>query len=274
GTLVDIPRLFRDKAFRHACLKRVADEEVIGEFRAYDNLRPAEQAKEVEAVINRLGRVLRSAAFRQILGSKKTTVPFEDVLSGEIMLVVSLPSETLSADRCNFMGSMLLCGLAERLFARKANAVRQLRRVHLYLDEYQRFATKTTAELLTQGRKFGAGVTLAHQDLQQIKDPEIRNASLQARSKLVFTVTRPDAELLAGEFPRKPRPDRTEILEDIDGTEPDEVISPTPGRDLMTKVHANPTLNDAANMLICYADPVKWRGRLPHLDPSRADWRF
>lgn len=66
------------------------------------------------------------------------------------MLVVSLPSDRLSPERCDFIGALLLCAFADLIFMRKVQNA-DPPRVHLYLDEYQRFATSTTAELLEQG---------------------------------------------------------------------------------------------------------------------------
>jgi hypothetical protein len=164
GTLVEVPHLFLDKSFRQTYLKNVTDSGVLREFEDYDSLRPGEQRNQVESVINRLARTCRAEAFKQILGSKKTTVPFDKILSGQTMLIVSLPAETLSEDACNFLGSLLLCALKQRIMKRTVTTG-EPPRLHLYLDEYQRFASRVTQDLLTQGRKYGAGITIAHQDL-------------------------------------------------------------------------------------------------------------
>jgi len=156
------------------------------------------------AVINRLGRMLRADLIRGIIGNPETTVPFDEILDGNSMLLVSLPSQRLSEERCNFIGSLLLCALTDRVFLRQVGNETPPR-LHIYLDEYQRFATTTTTVLAEQGRKYGVGLTMAHQSLQQIREPRIRDSSLQARTKIVLSVSHPDAEQLAGEFPVKPR---------------------------------------------------------------------
>jgi len=91
-----------------------------------------------------------SPLLRSIVGSAATTVPFDAVLAGQSMMIVSLPARTLGRSRCDFIGSMLLCVLANQIFSREASAM-QAPRLHLYLDEYQRFATSTTKELLEEG---------------------------------------------------------------------------------------------------------------------------
>jgi hypothetical protein len=256
-TLLEAPQLFTDKVFRNTCLARVPDakerEGLEGAWRAFDRLRPEGQITHTEALVNRLERLLTPSLIQGIVGSKRTTVPFDRVLSGNSMLIVSLPSEKLSPERCNFIGALMLCALADRIFARRV--VEKPPRLHLYLDEYQRFATSTTADLLTQGRKYEVGLTLAHQDLHQIRDSFIRNSARHAGTLIILAVTRPDAEELAGEFPIKPREEWMETIREIDGTEPKLVPSATQAEDLYLKEHSDPLVDLAARSLLTYGYP-------------------
>lgn len=244
-TLADAPRLFRNDGFRRACLKRVADRDVREDWVLYDSLRGTDQVTHIEAVINRLSRLLRPKIIQGIVGSVTTTIPFEDVLEGDAMMILSLPSERLTPERCNFIGAMVLCALADQVFAR--SVTREVRRVHLYLDEYQRFATSTTAELLTQGRKYGVGVTLAHQGRGQISDAGVSDAELQAGTLIILAVTRQDADVLAGELPVTQRDEWIEEVALQDGTEAEMVPTRTPG--LSANRHRSPAIASAGRQL-------------------------
>lgn len=246
-TLADAPRLFRNEIFRKECLKHVADRDVREDWKLYDSLRTTDQVTHIEAVINRLSRLLKPKVIQGIVGSRQTTVPFEEVLDGDTMLIVSLPSERLTPARCNFIGAMVLCALADRVFAR--TVTREVPRLHLYLDEYQRFATSTTAELLTQGRKYGVGVTLAHQGRGLIGDTGVSDAELQAGTLIILGVTRQDADVLAGELPVTQREEWIERVTEPDGTEPEMVPTRTPGAHLSSNGHRNPAAAAAARQL-------------------------
>jgi hypothetical protein len=239
-TLAQAPRLFDDEAFRERCLRRVPSnkgwqDKLRRRWKRYSQLRPAEQDSHIEAVVNRLERLLDADLIDAIVGSRTTTVPFDDVLDGDTMLIVRLPHEILGEERCDFIGAMLLCAIADRIFVRSLKT--DPPRVHLYLDEYQRFATTTTRQLLTQGRKFGAGVTLAFQDLSPIKDQAVRDACRHVGNLIVLGVTWPDAELLAGEFPIKPTEERTEYLTVPDGTKPIKAVTQDPIGHLLRQTH-------------------------------------
>src|SRR3954447_1430883 len=252
-TLLDAPRLFEDMAFRQACLARVTDphdqQSLRRSWAAYDKLRPGEQITHTEALVNRLERLLAPPIIRGIVGSRQTTVPFDEILYGNSMLLASLPSDRLSPERCDFIGARLLWKLADRIFARNVSGARPPR-LHIYLDEYQRFATATTAELLEQGRKYSAGVTLAHQTLYQIPDQRIRNAARHAGPLIALSMTRPDAEELAGEFPIRPQEEWIETIEEVDGTEPKLMPSPTPAEDIYLEGHNVPEVDIAARTIL------------------------
>jgi hypothetical protein len=259
-TLIDAPRLLRNDEFRRECLRRVTDPGILEEWSDYDSLRNIDQITHTEAVVNRLSRMLRPPLIRGIIGSQETTVPFDQILKGDRMLLVSLPSERLTPERCDFIGALLLCALADRIFTRKAEIGKgKPPRLHIYLDEYQRFATSTTSDLLEQGRKYGAGVTLAHQGLSQIKDETIRSASSHANTKIVFTVTDEDAQRLAGEFAPEPRDQQIEILEEPDGFDREEILSRTPLQAVLEGQHSDDAVLDAAKKLTGAETPWGYR---------------
>jgi hypothetical protein len=266
-TLLDAPRLFTDKTFRNACLSRVPDqgerEGLRAAWAAFDRLRPGEQITHTEALVNRLERLFAPPLIQGIVGSKQTTVPFDLVLDGNSMLIVSLPSEKLSPERCDFIAALLLCALADRIFAR--GVVEKPPRLHLYLDEYQRYATSTTADILTQGRVYEVGLTLAHQDLHQIRDWYIRNSARHAGTLITLALTRPDADELAGEFPIEPREEWIETITEVDGTEPKLVPSPTAAEDIYIDGHSNPDVDLAARSFL---RPVTVSSILPSPPPG------
>src|SRR3954451_261662 len=99
-TLLEAPRLFGDMSFRQACLSRISDpaeqRTLRNSWSAYDKLKPGEQITHTEALVNRLERLLAPPIIRAIVGSRETTIPFDKILNGNCMLLVSLPSDRLS----------------------------------------------------------------------------------------------------------------------------------------------------------------------------------
>lgn len=240
-TLVDSVRLFQDVQFRQQCLQLVTDHTVHNDWRAFDQLPARDRYFQTSALQNRIDPLTRDHLTRMIVGSD-TTVPFDRVLNGDALLIITLPTSRGRRLTANFIGAMLLCVLADRVFARGGRGLDRSKppRLHLYLDEYQRFATETTAELITEGRKFNVGVTLAHQTLSQIPDGKIRSASLTAGALIVLGVIGEDAAELARTFRVHPRPEEIETIDEVDGVEPIKAISRQPVKHLLEQSHADP----------------------------------
>lgn len=54
-------------------------------------------------------------------------------------------------------------------------------RLHLYIDEYGRYATRQTSFLLKEGREYNVGTTIATQTLSDLGEEEQVSAALQVK---------------------------------------------------------------------------------------------
>lgn len=73
----------------------------------------------------------------------------------------------------------------------------------LYIDEFHHFVTPSIAAILSGARKYGLGLTLAHQEMRQLKSrsEELAGAVLSnAYTRIVFRVGDHDARTLADGF--------------------------------------------------------------------------
>ena len=265
-TLPDVPLLLIDSDFRKRCIDSIANSDVKAQLRQgwlhYDQLRPADQINHIEAVVNRLETLLAPTFMQRMLGSSQTTIPFDRIFNEQAVLIITLRprKNVLTTERADVIGALLLIELKRQLFAREISFTEKPQRVHVYVDEYQRFATSTTAELLTQGAKFGAGLTFAYQNLSQITDETIRGSARGTGTLIALRVSRPDADEIAGEFPVQRRPARTETIEVLDGKEP--IMTPTrqPIERLLVTRHNNPAVADAAAVLFPKREGVYYVG--------------
>ena len=91
---------------------------------------------------------------------------------------------------------MIVAQLLNAAYSRTDTDIKKRKQFHIYADEFQRFATEDFAILLTEARKFGIGVTLAHQMRDQL-DQQNKGATLNVANMVVFKVSGKDAEELA-----------------------------------------------------------------------------
>ena len=114
-------------------------------------------------------------------------------------MIVNLAKGRLGEDGAAVLGSLIASTIGLAAMSR-ADAAAGRRPFFLYLDEFQSFTTLSFANMLAELRKYGVGLTLAHQHLHQL-DPEVRHAVLgNAGSLVVFRVGAEDAPRLAAEL--------------------------------------------------------------------------
>jgi Type IV secretion-system coupling protein DNA-binding domain len=100
------------------------------------------------------------------------------------------------------LGSLIVTGIEQAALSRKEEESRSRRPFYLYIDEFADFVASegsvmTFAHILSEARKFGLSLTLAHQTLSQMSSERIKGALGNIGTKIVFAVDRDDAEIMA-----------------------------------------------------------------------------
>jgi hypothetical protein len=125
---------------------------------------------------------------------------FRHVLDRGEVVIANFSKGRLGEDSASVLGSLLVSTIGLAALSR-ADATPETRRpCFLYVDEFQAFTTLSFANMMAELRKYGLGLTLAHQHLQQL-DADIRHAVLgNAGTLMAFRVGAEDATYLAREL--------------------------------------------------------------------------
>jgi len=119
------------------------------------------------------------------------------------VLLVNLSKGQLGEDSALVLGSLIVSTLGLAAFSRADSPAASRRPFFIYIDEFQSFTTLMLANMMSELRKYGVGLTLAHQHLHQL-EPDIRHAVLGNAGTLIsFRVGAEDAPILAKEFQPK-----------------------------------------------------------------------
>lgn len=197
ATLLLLYRYFTDEKLRAKLIPTIQDPVVRAfwskEFTGYDK---ALQGEALSPVLNKLGAFLSNPTVRNIVGQERSRVHFDELMSGRGILLANLSTGAIGEDASSLLGSLLLSAA----FLAASHRPRGSAPFILYVDEFQRFVTDSIATILSEARKFGLGLTLAHQYLGQLPE-NIRAAILgNVGSKTVFRVGAEDAATLEREF--------------------------------------------------------------------------
>jgi hypothetical protein len=166
-----------------------------------------EQIRFTASTTNKIRRFLLNPLMLDIVGNarKANTLRFRDIIRNRQVLLVDLSKGKLGDDNAMLLGSILLSQLAVAAAERESLSVAERRAnlFHVMVDEFQLFSTRTFDQLMTEARKFGIALTLAHQHRDQL-DREAKGSTLQCGSTICFRNTPRDADEMAGKFDLKP----------------------------------------------------------------------
>lgn len=197
-SMIEIPRLLQDKAFRDELLQKVTVSSVKDFWISFERLSPHDRTNEIRVVMRRV-REFMTPTIQNIVGQAHTTIDLTQVMDTGKILLVRLDRESPNAS--NLIGSLCVALLLQAAFARKTT-----RQFHIYCDEFDRFATQDFKDLYDQARQFGVGIAIAHQTRAKIHEevPELARNVLQAATTVCFQLTPVDAGEMVEKFDTTP----------------------------------------------------------------------
>ena len=157
--------------------------------------------KMVGGVTAKIGRFLFSPTAKRILEQKKSTINFSEILNGKI-LICNLSQGKLGEDTARLLGTTILTKIQQAALKRADVTQNKRRQFHLYVDEFQNFATLSFAKMLSEGRKYGLEVYIAEQSTSQQQDRSIVNIILSNVTTVIcFRSGNPiDEQLMLSQF--------------------------------------------------------------------------
>ena len=204
GRVPDVLRLYSDDDFRKVIVKGIRNP-VVKDFWKYEfNEYPARLRAEACAPIqNKLGALLSDPTLYRILVEPEVDLRFRSLMDEGKVLLVNVSKGRLGEDSALILGSLIVSTLGLAAFSRAERKPSERKPFFIYLDEFQNFTTLMLANMMSELRKYGVGLTLAHQHLHQL-EPDIRHAVLgNAATVISFRVGPEDAGTLAREFQPK-----------------------------------------------------------------------
>lgn len=189
------------KLIREAFARETHNPAVAAMWRQFNVMRDAEFVEKFESTVNRLFEIWKAPPIRNIIGQSRRNIDFLKLMNeGWVVLVNLNGARRLSDDNARVIGALLVNDLFLAARCRDETTGKK-HPFHVYIDECAEYINEDVARILTEGRKFGLHLTLAHQDLAQLRQEGDRVYSAvmgAARTKVVFSVQHPeDADIVA-----------------------------------------------------------------------------
>lgn len=196
-SLLELPRFLTDSSYRQLLIARSPYREVADYFLYEFPQKPGAAHQWVTPVLNKIGPLIFDPDVRLMLAGG-STISFRDILERNLILLVKLSKGLLGEGNSALLGAFIVAHLQQAALARAKNGNRTP--FFLYLDEFQNYTTDNIKDILSESRKYGLSLVMAHQYLDQLS-ADLRGAVLNTAGTLVcFRVGYQDATTLSREL--------------------------------------------------------------------------
>jgi hypothetical protein len=201
ATLSDIPRLFRDRAYRKTVAASLQNEPVrLFWEKEFEHYSFSYRADGVASIQNKIGAFLADPIMRRILTEPREPISLRRIMDEGKVLLVNLGKGKIGDDSSALLGGLLITTIGLAAYSRADSMPATRRDFFVYVDEFQNYTTLAVADMLSELRKYRVSICMAHQYLHQL-EPEIRHAVLgNVGTLLSFRLGAEDAPYIAREL--------------------------------------------------------------------------
>lgn len=201
SVMPDILQIMTSKSFRLNALFHIKNRQVAAFWRdEFPKYSFRYQADGIAPIQNKVGSFLADQRLYRLFTRSDGGLRFRSIMDAGKILLVNLAKGKIGSDSSSLLGGLLVTSLGLAAFSRSDVGERERRPFYIIIDEFQNFTTLALANMLSELRKFGIGMVLAHQYLSQL-DPQIRDAVLgNVGTTIAFRIGASDAQYVAQEF--------------------------------------------------------------------------
>ncbi len=206
-TLMDIPRVLADEDYRNLKLSKCQSIEVK-DFWTKEALKAGGEsslANMVPYITSKLASFVYNDYMKFIIGQQKSAFNVYEVMNSKKILLLKLSKGKIGDLNAYLLGMIMVGKILNAALARGDLEAKDRHDFYLYIDEFQNFLTDSISVILSEARKYGLNLIIAHQYIGQLigagNDTKIRDSIFGNVGTMVsFRVGVEDAEFLAKEF--------------------------------------------------------------------------
>jgi hypothetical protein len=188
-SLTELPWVFMDREFRASLLEKSRQAEIVSFFQQRFDKWGNEQAVRVESLLNKVTALTLNPSLKRMLGDDENRLPMRQIMDDGRVLIVNLGA--CDHETRDLLGSLLTVRLEQAALSRARIEEDRRRPFFCVLDEFQKFvanegSAQVLAQMLSEVRKMGLRLCLAHQGWHQLENSRLEGALDQAQIKVIF----------------------------------------------------------------------------------------
>lgn len=178
ATLFTVYDLLNDPAYRKKILATIDDKNLINFWKQeLGKAGDMQKVKMAAGITAKIGRFLFSASAKRVLEQPRSTIDFDEILDGKI-LICNFSKGLLGEDTSELFGIAILAKLQLASLRRARLKQADRKPFYLYVDEFQNFATPSFVQMLSEARKYKLYLTMAEQTTSQQDEQQMVNIIL------------------------------------------------------------------------------------------------
>lgn len=198
-SLLEVDRALSDPSFRTQLLQSTIDHYAQGFLDRFSALSEELRKIQLRAVLNKLTPLISDPRMRRIIGAGSLEQLKAAVDTTGTVVILCIPGYALG-NLAGLLGEVVLGAIWNTVLARASVPAAKRPLTRLVVDEFQLAAGEQFGSMVTEGRRFGLSMVLAHQSQAQVA-PTLR-ALIRNNSavRLLLSPGVVDAGELAGEL--------------------------------------------------------------------------
>ncbi|PIR43955.1 hypothetical protein COV23_02465 [Candidatus Wolfebacteria bacterium CG10_big_fil_rev_8_21_14_0_10_31_9] len=201
ATMQGMIKMLTDRNYRQKVVEYIQDE-MVKRFWAIEFADWSEKfdTDAIIPLVNKLGQFLSNPSLRYIFGQTENKIDIEEIMNNQKILLINLSKGRLGEENSAFFGSMFITKIYQAGMARASMAEKDRKDFYLYVDEFQNVVTDTFINILSEARKYGIALMMAHQYRAQLPQQIISTILGNAANIVVFRMGGEDAQLMEKEM--------------------------------------------------------------------------
>jgi hypothetical protein len=207
STLMEIPKVLADEDFRKYKLSRCKTP-VVKDFWQKEAQKAGGEAalqNMVPYITSKLTPFIANDVMRPIIGQQKSAFNVREAMDSQKILLLNLSKGKLGDLNAYLIGMVLVGKILMAALSRTDMTPDARKDFYLYIDEFQNFLTDSIGTILSEARKYGLDLVVAHQFIGQLTEKGgstvVRDAIFgNVGTMAAFRVGADDSEFLVKEF--------------------------------------------------------------------------
>ncbi|GIW67584.1 MAG: hypothetical protein KatS3mg096_452 [Candidatus Parcubacteria bacterium] len=197
-TLLEVSKVFVDEDFREELLSQCKNYPVIEFWRKQAPVVGGELSLEnmITWVTSKLNPFITNDFVRPIIAQSRSTIDFNYIMNNRKILIANLSKGLIGETSAYLMGMLIVTKILIGAYARQKIPEKERKDFYLYIDEFQNFAFKGVADILSEARKYRLSMVLAHQYIKQLPETITSAVVGNVGTIISFRVGAEDAEFL------------------------------------------------------------------------------